>query len=490
MSKIDQPETNNKLALEQIKSRSISGVIAFTFRTFFLQLIALVATFLLAVFLKPEEFGIFFVVSALVNLFIFLSDIGLAASLIQKKETPSLADLRTTFTIQQILSFIIVTIIFSLTPFWQTKYGLSQSGLYLLYALAISFILASFKTIPSILLERKLDFNKLIIPQLVENLIFYSIAVFLAWKGFGVTSYTIAVLARSFAGVIIIYLLMPWQIGFAINKKSLKGLLKFGVPFQINDFLARIKDDLLIVSLKFFLTDAQIGFVGWAQRWSLFPYRFTVDSVIRVTFPAYSRLQNDKKRLKKAIEKSLYFISIIIFPILAGIALLALPFTNVIAQYQKWQPALIALYLFLINVAWSSLSTPLTNAINAIGKIKITLKLMVFWTILTWGLTIPAVIKFGFVGVALAAALVSFTSVITFIVIKRLVPIQIFVQIRSALIATAFMSLIVYQIVPQISTSLIKFLLTTAIGAFSYLVAILMLERKRLISEIKTLLKK
>ena len=72
--------------LQSIKKQSIVGVVAYTVRTFMLQLVAFGATLLLAAFLNPEDFGIFFLVTAVVNLFVFLSDVGLAASLIQKKE--------------------------------------------------------------------------------------------------------------------------------------------------------------------------------------------------------------------------------------------------------------------------------------------------------------------------------------------------------------------------------------------------------------------
>ncbi|OGV93060.1 hypothetical protein A3B57_01795 [Microgenomates group bacterium RIFCSPLOWO2_01_FULL_47_10] len=474
---------DNTTQIATIKNRSVIGVIAYTVRTFFLQVISLIATLLLSAFLTPADFGIFFLVSALVNLFTFLSDIGLAASLIQKKEEPTSTDLHTTFTIQQLLSVGIFILIVSLTPLWRRFYSLDTAAIFLLWSLGFSFILSSLKTIPSILLERKLEFSKLIIPQIVENICFFGVAVVCAWKGLGVTSYTLAVLLRGVVGLVVMYWIKPYKPKLILSKNSLKGLLRFGLPFQVNDLLARAKDDLLIVVIKKFITASELGFVGWAQRWSLFPFRFTVDSVIRVTFPAYSRLQNDTRHLKTAIEKSLFFISLIIFPLLIGMGVMARPLTEVVEKYAKWQPALPSLYFFIVNVLWSSLSTPLTNAINAIGKIKITLKLMMMWTSLTWILTIPLVIKYGFIGVSIAAALVSCTSIITIIIAKKLIGISVIANVGWQFVASCIMGSVLYFFKDFTSASLGRFILGIIGGMGLYGLTIFLLMPKKLLFE-------
>ena len=80
--------SDNLLDIELIKKRAISGVVTFTLRTFFIQAFTFFATFILTILLDPSIFGVFFVVSAILNLFVYFSDIGLAAALIQKKEEP------------------------------------------------------------------------------------------------------------------------------------------------------------------------------------------------------------------------------------------------------------------------------------------------------------------------------------------------------------------------------------------------------------------
>ncbi len=447
-----------------------------------------VATFLLTIFLSPAEYGIFFVVSAVVNFLIYFSDIGLAAALIQKKDQIEEADLVTTFTIQQFLVFGLTTISLLLSRSISNFYNLSPSGLWLFRSLIIAFFLSSFKTIPSIKLERNLDFSKLVIPQIVENTTFYAVAVFLAWRNFGVMSFTYAVLARGISGLITIYCLAPWKPKIGLKKVSAKKLLSFGIPFQLNSLLALIKDDFLTVFLGKILPLTQIGYLGWAQRWALFPLRMFMDSINKVTFPAYARLQAQHQSLKKAIEKSLFFIGLFIFPMIIGLVATAPAFVRLIPKYQKWEPALIALILFAINGLWSSISTTLTNTLAAVGQIKLNLKLMVMWTTLTWIFTPLLVYKFGYNGAALASALVACTSVVAIILVKKVVSISVASNTLPALFSALVMGVVAGSLSFRINSLTYLFLLIF-LSAILYIVLILFFQGNKLKQEINIIVK-
>src|SRR4030043_538145 len=109
-------DPTDEISLEAVKSRAVRGIVVLTGRTFLLSVLSLGATGFFTVFLDPKEFGIFWIVSAIVNFLSYFSDIGLAAALIQKKDRLTNEDLKTTFTIQQILVFSLVLILFLLTP--------------------------------------------------------------------------------------------------------------------------------------------------------------------------------------------------------------------------------------------------------------------------------------------------------------------------------------------------------------------------------------
>jgi O-antigen/teichoic acid export membrane protein len=263
-----------QVSLEHVRTRSIRGILTLTFRTFLLNIIALVAQGILWAYLSPQEFGVFFVVNAVVNFLVYFSDVGLAASLVQKKEEPTELEYRTTFTIQQFLVVLLLLLLFLFTPYIRSHYSLDTAGIYLLYAVAVSFFLSSLKSIPSVRLERKLEFGKLVLPQVVETLLYNVVLVFCAVRGLGLTSFTIAVLSRGIFGVIILYWIAPWRPGFALSRGSLKGLLKFGIPYQLRTFISVFKDDGLTIVLGGILGNTGMGILGTADKLAKYPLRF------------------------------------------------------------------------------------------------------------------------------------------------------------------------------------------------------------------------
>lgn len=475
----------NQADLDEIKSKSVAGAASYFARTIFLNLIGIAASIVLTFYLSPEDFGIFGYVIQFIGILTFFSDIGLAASLIQMKVTPSLSDYRTTFTVQQILSWLI----------FMATLGIAKSNLvngdaiWILLALGISFPLASFKTISAIKLERKLDFSKLVIPQIVEQLVFNGLLIFMVLNGYGVISYAYAIFARAIVGTIAMFMIKPWKIGIEINVKSLKSLINFGGKFQINDLLARVKDNLFQIILYRFMSPTNYGYMSWAKTWSMYPYNLTVNNVMAITFPTFSRLQNNKEALRKAIEKSLFFITLVIFPLIAGMSLFITPLTHVIPNFVKWQPAIISFILFSLSIGWSAISSPLTNTLNAIGKIDTTLKLMVMWTLLTWLVTPVMVYFFGFNGVALAGFLISFTSFLPVIYVKKLIPINFMDQVWRQFGATVIMAIVGLAGMNIWKTSIKHMLAGIVITALSYGISFVFLGRKKLILELNSIIK-
>lgn len=453
---------------ESISKKSLSGILSLIFRTFFLQVLSFASMFLLTIFLEPKVFGVFFLVSAFVSFFGYFSDVGLAAALIQKREINE-DDLRTTFTIQQALVFSLVLIILLVSSLVKKWYNLSPAGMELLFALVISFLLSSLKTIPSVLLERKLEFNRLVIPQIVENLFFNISAVWLAWRGWELRSFSVAVLARGISGLVAIYLLSPWKIRLGFEKKSFKKLTLFGIPYQLNTFVAVLKDDLMTVFLGRVIGTQGLGYLGWARKWAEQPLRFLMDNVLKVTFPAYSRMQNDKKSLSLALEKSIFFLTFLSFPMLTGLCLLAPKMILIIPRYKKWEPALTLLYLYCFNSAWAIVSTMATNFFNAVGKIKTTFKLMLMWLLLTWTIIPLAAFKYGYLGVAWAVGIIACSSVIPLILAKKEIDFSLIDSIGKPILASFVMSGIIIFLSRRFPLSFAGIGLVILFSGFFYL---------------------
>lgn len=470
--------------LHAIATKSVKGVFALVSRSFLIQILGIVTSVVLAFFLDPASLGIFFVVSAIVVFFNYFQDIGLAASLIQKKEELTVRELRTVFVSQQVLVLILVvpSIIFSYQI--ASFYNLNRDGHILLIGLLISFFLTSLRTIPTVIMERKLEYSKLVIPQIFENL-FYNVSLIVgAANGLGVMSFTVAVLLRAIVGLILTYIIQPWPIGLAFDKASFKKLISFGIPFQTNSILALVKDDFLTIFLGKILPIAQVGYIGFAQRLSYLPLRLVMDNIIKITFPSFARLQEDKQALRIGLEKSLFLISLAIFPVCVGIINFSPFLIEYIPKYQKWEPALLSVVFFSLSTVLSSISTPLTNFLNAIGKVKITLYFMIMWTALIWILTIGLVLRFGYNGVAGASFLVSLTSIGVFIISRRYVKFSIFKPTYKQLIAALVMFAFIY-FTKFIITSFIAMLAVGVLSLIIYGLVLLLIARKELFRTIR-----
>jgi len=478
-----------EITLEVVKQRAVKGVAVLTGRTFLLSLLSLVATGFLGAFLSQSQFGVFFIVSAIVNFLAYFSDVGLAASLIQKKEKVSDSDLKTTFTVQQVLVLLLLLIMFLATPVFENAYSLSFEAKMLLYALGFSLLLSSLKTIPSVLLERELDFSRLVLPQVLENVVYNITVVFFAWQGAGVLSFAYAVVARGVTGLVAIYVLRPWIPGFAFSKKSLRKLLSFGVPYQVNTLLATVKDDGMTVFLGGILGAAGLGILGWAQKWAFYPLRLFMDHVLKVTFPAFSRMQDEKVHLAKSVSRSIFFVCFLVFPSVVGLLVLSPLLVEIIPRYEKWRPALIPLALISVNTVFAASTTQLTNLFNAIGKIKITFRLMVMWTVLTWILVPFLALRFGVNGAAAGYALVGASSVVPMYIAYRYVAYSIFDSIIKPGGAALFMGIVIVIVRQVLPVSLVSVGIIAAIGVVSYGLASYLIFGQSIINDVKKLAK-
>lgn len=467
-----------KFNADLIIKRSIRGVFALISRTFFLNIISLLAFLVITSVLKASEIGIYIAVIAIQRVISFFTDFGLGAALIQRRQEIKQEDITTTFTIQALVSLLIFIFVFAFLGAFASFFKLNTDAQILLLALVLTIFLSSFKTIPSILLERSLKFGKLVFPQIAESLVFNGILVVLVLVGFGITSFSFAFIISSLAGIPFYYFVSPWKLRIGIHRKSL-NYLKYGVQFQAKNILATIKDDLLTVILIRFLTFAEIGYIGFAQRLAFFVYRYVVDSVTKVTFSAYSRAQHDSIFLKNAVEKSLFFVSASMFPLLAGLLIVSPYLIKFFPNWNnKWEPAVFSIVFFCLNAAVSSLSGIFVNVMDSTGRVKITLRLMALWTVLIWALTPLFIYFYGYNGVSVASFLVTLTIVYTVFLVKKIIDFNFFSSISKPLIATSLMAALIYIGSNLFSKDFLSLIFVILVGAIVYLVCLFALSGK------------
>lgn len=474
------------LSVSDIKRKVVPAFINLVARQAALQAISWITiNLVLARVLSVATIGVFDIANAIIAFFAFFSDIGLAAALIQKKESLEKEDLSTTFTIQILIVGVLSLLIILGAPFFAEFYRLDPSGVWLIRALGFSFFLSNLKVIPSVLMERKLNFKPIVTVDVVETLLFNLGLILFVYYHFGIWSYTYSVLIRGIAGVALIYILVPIRPRLGINRDVARRLMNFGVPYQLNNLLALLKDRLVPLVVARMVGPLGIGYIEWSQGVAFMPLQI-MSSIITITFPAFSRLQDEKEALAKAVEKSLFVTCLAVYPAVFGLAAI-LP---AIVQYvvtSKWQPALSSFYFFSFSVLWSVISTSLTNVLNAVGRIKMTLKLMVMWTVATWVLTPILVYFYGFVGVALSSFIISFTSALTIYLVKRVLDVRILQAVTLPILGSIVMSIVVYVFAINFVRDKFSIIPAILLGGIVYSLVILIFGRQRLLADLRSL---
>ena len=297
--------------IEQIKNKTITSIIFLTIRNLGIQAVSMLGFFILTVLLGTGEIGLFAIVAESVSILGYFSDVGLAPALIQQRIVPTLKQLRTTFFIQQLLVVIALIIVSLIYPQISQSRSYGAKELWITISLCYAFFAASVKTVPSILLERDLNFKLLSTIDIIENLSFYIVAVIFATLGFGGYSYAIATFVRSTLGVIIIYSQSWWPVGFSFSLDTTKSLFRYGIPFQLNSFIAMAKDRMSNILVASLIGRDSFGLLAWAQKGPRIPLSF-MDAIMKVTFPTFARIQDEPELLKKSISRSLFFIAIVV----------------------------------------------------------------------------------------------------------------------------------------------------------------------------------
>lgn len=421
-----------------LKRRGFISTLSLFFQSGYSAILGLVANLILTILLSPAVFGIYITVLSLIAFLNYFSDVGLSGALIQKKELEE-DDLVTTFTIQQGLTLILIIIGFFASDFIKNFYKLPLEGVYLYWALLVSFFISSMKTIPSVFLERKIKFQKIVFVQVIENTVFYTAVSIFALMGWGLNSFTVAVFLRAIVGLVLIYYLSFWMPKIGLSMRSLKTLLKFGLPLQASSFLALFKDDLIILYLGKVLGFEGVGYIGWAKKWADAPIRIIMDNISKVIFPLLSRYQDRQEKIARISEKMLYYQTALLAPVTIGMVIVVQNFVNLIPQYNKWLPALPLFYIFAVSSLILSFSAPFMNLYNALGKVKITFTFMLFVTMLNWILTPLLTARFNYYGFPISHLIVSCAFVYILLKAKKTYGFSVIKPVAGFLTASLIM---------------------------------------------------
>jgi PST family polysaccharide transporter len=381
--------------MKEIHGKAKRGIKLMMGRQLILQVVGLFTGIILARRLSPAEFGIFAIATFLVQLFAFMSDFGLAGSFIQRESEPTDRERSVAFTLQQVLTLVIVVLLWIAAPWLAAFYPKAPPETYwLIRALAFGLYLTSWRTMSALQLERHLRYTELAIIEVIENLVYQGLAVALALTGYGVWSFVWATLARSIVGAVGTYIASPWPIRFAYDSPIAKAILRYGVPFQFQAVLNQISAWVTPVVVGPLIGPAAVGYLGWASAQGRRPL-ILVDNVMRVAYPHFARIQSDREEVIRIL---LRYVMYLLLPMGLWFTLIVIAAPSAVTWIytDKWNPAVIALMLYAFAMLGDLFSWTVGVTLNAVGEVRFMTKVVVVRGVLNFAFALPLMHFIGF----------------------------------------------------------------------------------------------
>ena len=379
-------------------------------RQLIVQLVTSVAGVVLARLLAPADFGVFIIATFVVQLFALIGDCGLAPTLIQRRQEPNDLDLRVAFTLQQALTTVIVVALVTGAPFLTRLYPHSPEGmLWLVRALAFTLYLTAWRSMATMQLERNLRYAPLAWIEIVESVSYQLVAVGLAVAGLGIWALVWATLLRGLLGTILAYLVAPWPLKPAFDRRRARLILGSGLRFQAQTILNQCAGWVTPLLAGGVGGPQAVGLLGWASSNGRRPL-LLVDNVMRVVFPHISRLQSDIREVERLLVRYLTYLLLAAGLWLAAVIVAAPPVVRLVYT-EKWEPGVPALALYSLALVPDVFSWTLSMALNGLGRIGHVTTVTGARNVIFIAATFPLLLRFGYNGVPLAYLLAGLVSV-------------------------------------------------------------------------------
>ncbi len=383
---------------ESLKRRARRGVVLLVARGVVVQLAHLGGTVALARLLRPEDFGIFAIVQFVVAFFAFFGEAGLGAALIQQHGLPSQRRLSSVFSLQLLLSAGVVILVgLSADLVTRAWPSLPAAAPWLLRALAFSLLLTGVRVVPSILMEREMQFGRLSVIEVVQTILYYAAGVTLAWFGAGVWALAAAVLVQSATGAAGSFLAHPWKPDAVLDFDEIRSIIRFGLTYQVKHVVGFVNGAVVPAYAGIVLGSRAVGFIEWAQGTAFFPLKL-VEVMTRITFPLFSRIHRDRELFARTLERVVLLCAMATL-FMVGLFLGIGPGVTRVVFSAQWLPGLPLLYVYALAIGIGFLSPLVGAALDAMGRTSVFAWLVLGWTAVNW-VAVPIATRWGMLGFA------------------------------------------------------------------------------------------
>lgn len=341
------------------------------------QLVTLVVSVILARLLEPSDYGVI----ALVTIFItfanvFVSD-GFGSALIQKKDADAL-DFSSVLYFNISFSIVLYIILFVGAPLIAKFYGDGYDILIpIMRLLGLRLILSAINSVQQAYVSKNMIFKKFFLSTLLGTVLSGVVGIVMAYKGFGAWALVTQYLTNTTVDTFVLQLVLnKWPVKkFSWNR--IKGLINYGYKILLTSIIITGYQEIRALIIGKLYSAKDLAFYDKGKQ---FPNLVTVNinaSIGAVLFPKMSQNQDDPTSLKQITKLSIRNSSYVLFPVMLGLAGVANNFVLILLT-EKWLPCVHILQILCFFYLFQPIQTANTQAVKALGRSDITLKLEIF----------------------------------------------------------------------------------------------------------------
>ena len=336
------------------------------------QGVKLLVELVLARILLPEQYGVIAMVAVFITVFNVFVDSGLGNALIQKKDADDL-DFSSVFWFNVVWCVVLYGVLFLISPLVASFYHREELT-QILRVLGLQIVISGVKNVYQAYVSRTMQFRKFFFSTLGGTVGAAVIGITMAYRGYGVWALVAQQLFNVLTDTVILTITVKWHPKRIFSFERLKGLLSYGWKLLLSALLDTLYNEArsLIIGRKYTSED-----LAFYNRGELFPQVIAANvntSIDSVLLPTMSREQDERDKVRAMTRRAIMTSTYIMAPLMIGIACIGTPLVRLILT-EKWLPCVPYLQIFCASMLFFPIHTANLNAIKALGRSDLFLKL-------------------------------------------------------------------------------------------------------------------
>ena len=336
------------------------------------QLVSFVVSVILARLIEPSAYGQIALITVFTSILEVFINSGLGNSLIQKKDADDL-DFSTVFYTNVTFCLLMYVILYIAAPFIADFYAMPDLTA-LVRVIGLTLIISGVKNVQCAYVSRNMQFKLFFYSTLGGTIGAAVLGIAMAYMGFGVWALVAQSLFNNTIDTVILWINVKWRPKKEFSFSRLKRLYSYGWKLLVTSLINTVYNDIRQLIIGKMYGPSDLAYYNKGNQLPNLAISNINSSIDSVLFPTMSSAQDDKARVKEMTRTSIRTSSYVIWPIMLGLSAVATPMIRLLIT-DKWLPCVPYMRIFCFALGFQPIHSANLNAIKAMGRSDITLKL-------------------------------------------------------------------------------------------------------------------